>query len=202
MNLNEETGKGVSSPVVVPGTNSFSQHDFEEPEYTLDYCEDIDDSYHETDGTLSVDPADGYIASSSDEMTDSDDNYGCKTQRKTIPDCDTENAVTGIKIAPPGLQVNDVIGVNVRDTNQDIDAISHGVTNLNTCAKDQDVNSLNKTDSNHSVNGINNINTQDDDHDCASSAASVVDGAANKDSAQTANSSSDTLSDLFFIRQT
>ena len=59
MNLNEETGKGVSSPVVVPGTNSFSQNNFEEPEYTLDYCEDVDDSYHETDGTLSADPADG-----------------------------------------------------------------------------------------------------------------------------------------------
>ena len=40
---------------------------------------------------------------------------------------------------------------------------------------------------------------QDDDHDCASTAASVVDGV--KDSSQIANSSSDTLSDLFFIRQ-
>ena len=141
------------------------------------------------------------IASSSDELTDSDDNYGCKPQGKTIPDCDTENAVTGIKIAPPGPQVNDVIGVNIYDTNQDIDAISHGVTSLNTCAKDQDVNSLNKTGNDHSVNGINNINTQDDDHDCVSSTASVVDGVANKDSAQTANSSSDMLSDLFFVCQ-
>ena len=64
MDLNEETNKSAPSLLDVQGTNSSSQNDFEEPEYTLDYCEDIDDSYNETDGTLSADPAAGYIASS------------------------------------------------------------------------------------------------------------------------------------------
>ena len=107
--------------------------------------------------------------------------------------------VTGIKVTSPGSQVNDVNGINASDINQDMDAIRQDVTGLNTCMTNQDVNSLNAADDNHNVSGINDM--QVGENDCANTLVSVVDAAASTESPQITNSSSDMLSDLFFMCQ-
>ena len=71
MNLDAETDNNTITTNSVLGVNEETDYN-NEPEYTLDYYADVHDSQNNTDGTLSADPAEGYILSSSDELTSSD----------------------------------------------------------------------------------------------------------------------------------
>ena len=73
MNLDLQTERSPMIASSVLGTNK--EIDYNDD--TLDYCVDADDFENDTDGTLSVDPADGYILSSSDELTSSDHDATC-----------------------------------------------------------------------------------------------------------------------------